>query len=72
MASAPKAKVAKAQRDLIPVRVVAKRLGLSEQHVYLMAQRGEIPSIKFQRGVRFDPADVDAFIRAHRRRKKAA
>jgi excisionase family DNA binding protein len=68
----PTPKEGKAQRDLIPVRAVAKRLGLSETHVYLMAQRGQIPCVKFAKAVRFDPADVDAFIRAHRRRRKAA
>jgi excisionase family DNA binding protein len=67
MASAPKD--GRAQRDLIPVRAVAKRLGLSEAHVYTMAAQGQIPCVKFSKAVRFDPKDIETFIRTHRRRR---
>ncbi len=68
-ASTPKE--GRARGDLLTVREVAQRLRLSETHVYLMAQHGEIPCVKLSRAVRFDPADVDRFIRDHRRRKSA-
>ncbi len=56
-----------ASRKLLPAGAVAEILGLSRQHVYTMAASGELPSIKLRGAVRFDPADVEAFIREHRR-----
>lgn len=50
---------------------VAKQLRVSKQHVYNLAASGDLPSIKlggFRSAVRFDPADVDRFIREHRRK----
>jgi excisionase family DNA binding protein len=40
---------------------------LSRPHVYTLATAGAIRSIKFGRAVRFDPKDVERFIRDHRR-----
>lgn len=57
--------------QLLRAEEVAKRLGLSRQHVYVMAANGELPSIKLRGAVRFDPKDVEAYIEAHRRRKAA-
>jgi excisionase family DNA binding protein len=48
---------------------VAARLGLSRPHIYTLAAAGKIRSIKFGRAVRFDPKDVERFIREHRRWK---
>ena len=59
------------EKDLIRPRDVGRKLGLSTPHVYTLAAAGEIPSIKLGRAVRFRPADVEAFIRDHRRRKTA-
>jgi excisionase family DNA binding protein len=56
-----------ASRKLLPAGAVAEILGLSRQHVYTMAASGELPSIKLRGAVRFDQADVDRFIREHRR-----
>ncbi len=59
--------VASEGSKLLRASEVARRLGFSKQHVYTLAASGELPSIKFRRGVRFDPADVERFIKAHRR-----
>ncbi len=57
---------------LLSPAMAALRLGLSRSRVYGMAAAGEIPSIKFGRAVRFDPKDVERFIREHRRGKAKA
>lgn len=61
-----------ASRNLLPAGAVAKMLSLSRQHVYTMATSGELPSIKLRGAVRFDPEDVERFIREHRRGKGKA
>ncbi len=58
-------------RKLLGPGEVAAMLGLSKPHVYTMAAAGTLPSIKLGRAVRFDPRDVDRFIRDHRRRPGA-
>lgn len=58
----------KVQRDLILARETARRLGLSVPHVYTLAASGTLPSVKFGKAVRFDPEDVERFIREHRRK----
>jgi excisionase family DNA binding protein len=60
---------------LLTAEDVAQRLKVSKQHVYNLAACGELPSIKlggFRSAVRFDPKDVDRFIREHRRGKGKA
>jgi excisionase family DNA binding protein len=64
---AKEAKKAQAAQDLLTPAAVAARLGLSRAHIYTLAAAGEIPSIKLRRAVRFDPADVEAYVRKHRR-----
>lgn len=54
-------------RKLLDPGEVAAMLGLSRPHVYTLAATGKIRSIKFGRAVRFDPKDVERFIREHRR-----
>lgn len=56
-----------ALKQLVSPAEVAARLGLSRPHVYTLAAAGKIRSIKFGRAVRFDPKDVERFIREHRR-----
>ena len=56
------------EKDLLRPREVSQKLGLSVPHVYTLAAAGTLPSIKFGRAVRFRPADVDRFIREHRRK----
>ncbi len=57
----------KEESNLLRAGEVAALLGFSKQHVYTLAASGEIPSIKFRRGVRFDRKDVEGYLRAHRR-----
>lgn len=46
----------------------AKMLGLTTQQVVRLANRGELPRVILPNGeVRFDPADLAAFIEAHKR-----
>jgi len=55
---------------LLVAEDVAHTLNLTRQHVYVLAASGQLPSIKLRGGrgsVRFDPKDVEAFIKAHRR-----
>lgn len=58
-------------RELQSPAEVARRLGMSRSNVYHLATVGALPSIKFGKAVRFEPKDVDRFIRDHRRRKSA-
>ena len=59
--------VSEAGNDLLNASETARKLRLSVPHIYTMAAAGTLPSIKFGRAVRFDPADVERFIQAHRR-----
>ena len=52
---------------LLVAEDVAYTLNLTRQHVYVLAASGQLPSIKLRGAVRFDPKDVEAFIKAHRR-----
>lgn len=60
------------EKDLLRPRDVGRKLGLSVPHVYTLAAARTLPSIKLGRAVRFRPADVDRFIREHRRGKGKA
>jgi excisionase family DNA binding protein len=51
---------------LLTAAQIAKILQVSEAHVYVLAKRGELPSVRFGRVVRFDGDEVDAFIEAHK------
>lgn len=53
--------------QLIKPAQVAKMLAVSVPKVYQLAAAGELPSIRLGNSVRFDPADVVAYIRARRR-----
>jgi excisionase family DNA binding protein len=57
-----------APRKLLPAGDVAEMFGLSRQHIYTMAASGELPSIKLRGAVRFDPREMEEFIREHQRR----
>lgn len=45
-------------------------LGLSEPRIRQLAQAGKIASIKMDKSLRFDQADVMEFIKSHRRERK--
>ena len=63
-----KQKVSSTGPQLLRPDAVAARLGLSRPRIYALATSGELPSIKFGGAVRFDPEDVEKFIRKHRRK----
>ncbi len=51
---------------------LAIKLGISRSRVYVLAQTGEIRSIKLgRRTLKFDPTDVEAYMEAHKRGKSA-
>lgn len=51
---------------LLTAAQVAKILQVSEAHVYVLAKKGELPSVRFGRVVRIDEDELDAFIQAHK------
>jgi excisionase family DNA binding protein len=51
---------------------VAKALSLSVPRIYQLAAEGEIASVKMGKSLRFDPEDVMAYIRSHRRERRTA
>jgi excisionase family DNA binding protein len=51
---------------------VAKALSLSVPRIYQLAAEGKIASIKMDKSLRFDPEDVMAYIRSHRRERRTA
>ena len=51
---------------LLTATQVAKILQVSTAHVYILAKRGELPSVQFGRVVRFDEDEIDAFIQSHK------
>ncbi len=60
------------EKDLERPKDTARRLGVSIPQVYAMAASGVLPCVRIGRAVRFRPADVDRFIREHRRGVKKA
>lgn len=52
--------------DLLDLRQAAQRLGMSPLTLKRMAQRGEIPSVKFRKLRRFEPSVLRAYIAKHR------
>ena len=57
---------------LLRAEDVARRIDASKQTVYLLARENTLPSVRWGRSVRFDPKDVENFIREHRRGKGKA
>ena len=64
-------KASKDEGRLLRAEDVARRIDASKQTVYLLAREKTLPSVRWGRSVRFDPSDVDRFIRDHRRGKAA-
>lgn len=54
------------RRPLMEPWDVADVLNVSRKTVYKLANSGGLPSVKFGGALRFDPADVDAFIEANK------
>jgi excisionase family DNA binding protein len=58
---------APAIEPLIDAKAAAKLFGVCERMVYAMAQRGELPCVRFaKRVVRFDRSDILAWIDRHK------
>jgi predicted DNA-binding transcriptional regulator AlpA len=57
---------------LLSAAEVGLRWNLSRSRIYALASVGELPSIKLNGAVRFDPRDLEEYIREHRRRKGKA
>ena len=51
---------------LIDITAVAQRLGVQVRHVRRLVHERRIPSIKWGHLLRFDPADVEAWIERSR------
>ena len=54
-------------RRLLQPDEAAEYLGIERWKLYELARNGVLASIKVHRTIRFDPADLDAFIASHRR-----
>jgi excisionase family DNA binding protein len=51
---------------LLTAREVGERLSVSERYVWRLAREDKLPSIHIGKYIRFDPADVAAFVEASR------
>ena len=51
---------------LLTASEVAAWLRVSRAYVYTAARQGHLQSIKFGKAVRFDPLDVEAFLKQNR------
>jgi excisionase family DNA binding protein len=49
---------------LLKVREAANALNISERKLWEMTKRGAIPAVRIGRAVRYDPADLQAYIEA--------
>lgn len=52
--------------NLLKAREAAAKLAISPRKLWELSNRGEIPSIRIGRGVRYAPADLDAYIAQQR------
>lgn len=50
------------EAKLLTVKEVCDRLAISDATLYRLINKGEIPTVKIGRSLRFDPADVAAYI----------
>jgi len=53
--------------ELVDIGWVARRLGVIERHVRRLVQEKRIPFIKWGHLLRFDPAEIEAWIDSQRR-----
>jgi excisionase family DNA binding protein len=57
---------------LLTVRQAAKVLTLSERTLFTLTKSGAIPAVRFGRAVRYDPADLRAWIESAKNAKIAS
>jgi len=55
--------------NLLSVREVAARLGVSTATIYKLCERGELPHVRISNAIRIDPAELEAFKTAGRHRR---
>ena len=56
--------------DMLSVRQVAKKLGVSTATVYKLCDRGELPHIRVLNSIRVAPEDLAAFIQTKKERRR--
>ncbi len=49
-------------RPLCTTREAANRLRVSERHLWTLRNSGKIPFVLMGKSIRFDPADLDAYV----------
>jgi excisionase family DNA binding protein len=54
------------QPSLVDLATVAQRLGVNQRHIRRLVAERRIPFVKWGHLLRFDPAEVDAWLDAHR------
>lgn len=57
---------------LLSAEQVAELLGVSERYVWRLGRDGELPRVNVGRYVRFDPADLRAFIEQRKQRGRGS
>ncbi len=62
----------KEKKPLLRVGVVAARLALSKQQVYVLAECGALRAAKIGGALRFDADDLERFIEGCKKRRKTA
>ncbi|HUW82040.1 MAG TPA: helix-turn-helix domain-containing protein [Phycisphaerae bacterium] len=54
-------------RPLLRPREAANILAISARKLWGLTNRGEIPCVRIDRAVRYDPADLEAYVEAQKR-----
>lgn len=49
---------------LLTARQTARMLAISERSLYSLTKAGDLPAVRIGRSVRYDPADIRAWIEA--------
>lgn len=55
--------IVREKQEALRVRDLVQLLGVSQQQIYKMAAKGEIPSFKVANAVRFDPQEIADWLR---------
>jgi excisionase family DNA binding protein len=51
---------------LLTARQAADRLAISERTLWELTNRGDLPCVRLGRSVRYDPADLEAWVQANK------